>query len=95
MSVTFAAYNVTADEFADVEDINVNNSNAARILRALGFDDEVSLGDLCGSTSARDFQARVVLARRFPRDDYMTGRLDDLFRLASAARAADCVVSWA
>lgn len=94
MSVTFSAYNPTTEQFADVESINVNNSNAGRILRAVGFDDEVSQGLLAGETEAKDLQARVVLAKRHAADDYMKIRLGELWRLACTARAQGCIVTW-
>lgn len=63
MSVTFAAIDATTFEFAaDIEDINMNNANAAFVLESLGFAEDVAAGDLCGTVPAQDFLGRVLAA---------------------------------
>lgn len=56
-----AAVNDIDDEF----DVNVSNSNAGMLLRALGLPTD----DLCGESSGLDFLGRVILALAEVRDD--------------------------
>ena len=61
MSVTFSALNTTTDQWvADELSVNMANANAAVVLDALGFAEDVAAGDLCGSVPAQDFLGRVL-----------------------------------
>ena len=63
MTITFSAYNATAERFeADHLAINLSNANAAHVLDALGFGDDVRAGDLCGTVDGEDFLGRVLMA---------------------------------
>ncbi|MFE6714043.1 hypothetical protein [Streptomyces sp. NPDC057695] len=100
MSVTF---------FADaaVEEVNMANANAARVLDVLGYD------ELAGDAEADDFLGRVLVALalvpadtgrpptaegRFVdcgrRAGYVLERLEDLRVLAEEARASGLPVYW-
>lgn len=97
MSVTFAAIDTNTQQFAELDDINMNNNNAGRVLAELGFGDDVAAGDLCGTIPAEDFQRRCALARaNVPsHDEYTRVRLNQLFELATAARELGYQVTWA
>ncbi|HZA71475.1 MAG TPA: hypothetical protein VE476_01035, partial [Propionibacteriaceae bacterium] len=61
MSVTFSALDTTTDQWvADELSVNMANANAAVVLDALGFAEDVAAGDLCGGIPAQDFLGRVL-----------------------------------
>lgn len=62
MSVTFSAITAAGQFVADELSINTSNGNAAHVLEALGFGEDVRAGDLCGTVSAGDFLSRVLMA---------------------------------
>ena len=96
MSVTVATIDATTLRFPlDSPEINMNNSNAGRLLRELGYGEDVAAGDLCGTADAADFQRRVVLAQANAVTDYDRDRLNELYELAQFAVVAGCKVTWA
>lgn len=60
MSVTFFA--ADAQQATEGLEINMSNANAAFVLDALGFAEDVQAGDLCGELPAQDFLGRVLTA---------------------------------
>ncbi|MEU2454855.1 hypothetical protein ABZ605_32800 [Streptomyces sp. NPDC012765] len=100
MSVTF---------FVDSagEGVNLANSNAARVLGVLGYD------ELAGDAEADDFLGRVLVALALTPEDagrpataegrfvdcgrrvgYVQERLEELYELAEEARARGLTIYW-